>query len=87
MKIVKLPIEMIAWFTKEGIPHPIKFRMIDHDKSFMTIKVGRVLCREKEKLAGNVMYVFRCESAIDGTERIYELKYELETCKWILFKL
>lgn len=42
---------------------------------------------DKEKLAGNDMLVYKCQSVIKGAERLYELKYEFSTCKWILWKL
>jgi len=87
MKVVKKSIEMIAWFNQEGIPHPIKFRIMDNKESWIVIKVDRIIKRDTEKLAGNKMIVFRCQSIINGVEKIYEIKYELDTCKWILFKI
>jgi hypothetical protein len=42
---------------------------------------------DKEKLAGNEMLVYRCESSIDGIEKVYELKFEIKSCKWMLFKI
>jgi len=87
MKVVKMPIEMIAWFTQEGIPHPIKFRLKNDDESWIVVKVNRIISRDIEKLAGNKMIVFTCQSIIKGVEKIYEVKYEVESCKWMLFKI
>lgn len=42
---------------------------------------------ESEKLAGNPMLVFRCQSVINNLNKIYEIKFELKTCKWILYKI
>lgn len=39
MKICMQPIESIVWFTKEGIPHPLKYRILAKDKSYKTIKL------------------------------------------------
>lgn len=86
MKVVAKPIDMIAVFSKEGIPTPVRFKYCD-DETAMVIKVDRVIIREAEKLAGNNMVVFRCQSTIDNIQKVYELKYELSTCKWILFKI
>lgn len=33
------------------------------------------------------MLVYTCSAAIDGTEKIFEIKYDVESCKWILFKI
>ena len=86
MKIRMEPIEMIAWFTQEGLPHPLRYRL-PGDHSPVIIRVDRVLYRNEEKLAGNRMLIFRCQSVIRGVERLYELKYELNTCKWFLYKM
>ncbi|WP_459195780.1 hypothetical protein [Wukongibacter baidiensis] len=86
MKIVALPIECIAWFNKEGIPTPIKFRILNNSSN-KAVKVNQIVHREKEKLAGNHMYVFDCQSDIGGGVKRYQLKYALDTCKWMLFKM
>lgn len=87
MKVVNLPIEMIAWFTEAGTISPVKFRFMGQDKQNNTVKVDRTITISLEKLAGNRMMVFQCQSIIDAVERKYELKYELDTCKWVLFKI
>jgi hypothetical protein len=87
MKVVARPIDMVAWFTEDGIPHPMRFRISKEDSSFTVIKIDKILYTEKEKLAGNHMFVFRCQSTIKGIQRTFEVKYELGSCKWILFKI
>lgn len=87
MKILAMPIDMVCWFEKTGIPHPVRFRVTKEDKSETVIKVEKVIAVDKEKLAGNDMLVFKCQSVINNTKRLFELKYELRTCKWILFKM
>lgn len=87
MKVIRKPIEMIAWFTEDGIPTPIKFRIKDNKELWKIVKVKNILRRETKKLAGNKMIVFTCQSLINGTEKLYEIKYELDTCKWLLFKM
>lgn len=87
MKICMQPIESIAWFTKEGIPHPLKYRILTEDKSYKTIKVSQILFRTEEKIAGNRMLLFRCQGEVNGVLKIFELKYELSTCRWYLYKI
>lgn len=82
MKILMKPIEMIAWFTEEGVPKPIRYKVDD-----VVIKVQQVTSKSEEKLAGNRMIVFRCQSEINGVLKPFELKYEVGTCKWYLFKM
>lgn len=87
MKVVRKPIDVSAIFYQEGAIVPIKFRMQKNDESWVVVKVDRVITKELEKLAGNKMWVFTCESTIEDMQRLYQLKYELDTCKWMLFKI
>lgn len=87
MKIVAKVIEMIAWFKEDGDIRPLKFRMSQGQGEMQVIKVDQVISIDKEKFAGNVMYLFRCQSEINGELKRFELKYEPETSKWILFKI
>lgn len=80
------PIEMIAWFTQEGTPNPIRYKITSSDSSNIVVKVDRVVTRSEEKIAGNRMFIFRCQSEMNGLLKLYELKYELSTCKWYLYK-
>ena len=78
---------MLAWFTEDGTPNPLRFRMENEDKSYTVIKVDKILQKDIEKLAGNNMIIFKCQGNINGIEKIFQINYELRTCKWILFKM
>jgi hypothetical protein len=51
------------------------------------IKIDKVIVKDTEKLAGNNMLVYKCQSTIDNVIKLFEIKYEIATCKWILFKI
>ncbi len=87
MKVIAKSIEMISYTDKDGILKPIKFRIESEDKTYKVIKVDNIIHTELEKLAGNKMYKFRCQSIINGTEKVFELSYEIDSCKWMLFKI
>lgn len=80
------PIEMVARFNKHGLPRPVKFKALFEDIP-LVISVDQIILKSEEKLAGNPMLIFRCQSVINGLLKIYELKYELSTCKWFLYKM
>jgi hypothetical protein len=82
MKVLMKPIEMIAWFDLQGVLKPIRFRLDGE-----VIKVAQICHITEEKLAGNRMKIYCCQSEVNGQFRTYELKYELNTCKWFLFKM
>lgn len=79
MKVLNEPIDMIAIFQKEtGKITPFKFKYKD-----LPVKVQKVQKIYEEKLAGNKRIVFVC---IHNNKDIYELKYEIDSHKWFLFK-
>lgn len=87
MKIVRKDIDLLCWFDKQGAPHPLRFRLADEDGSNIVIKIDKVITHDMEKLAGNKMLVFTCQGIINNILKVFVIKYELETCKWVLFKI
>lgn len=81
------PIDMIAWFTREGLPTPIRFRVEQPYEEPAVVNISRVIDRKEEKLAGNPIIIFTCQSLIQGTEKLYEVHYELRTCRWYVYKM
>ncbi|HHY26880.1 MAG TPA: hypothetical protein GX523_09095 [Desulfitobacterium dehalogenans] len=81
MKVIMAPVEMIAKF-KEGFPEPVRFRYKGE-----VIDVEQIVKVSEEKLAGNRMKIYSCQSEIDGKMTRYELKFELQTCKWFLYRM
>lgn len=86
MKVLMQPVEMIARFSLDGTPRPVKYQVTSEGES-VVIRVDQILFKTEEKLAGNRMLLFRCQSEINGFSKIFELKYELNTCKWFLYKM
>jgi hypothetical protein len=86
MKVIMQPVEMVARFSENGIPRPVKCKATFEDVP-VVINIDQILLKTEEKLAGNRMIIFRCQSVIDGLLKVFELKYELNTCKWFLYKI
>lgn len=87
MKIVAKPIHMIAWHKPDGNIQPIKFKIDNEKDKDIIIKIDKIYSIEIERIAGNIMYKYICQSVIRDIERKYELKYEVDTSQWILFKI
>ncbi len=86
MKVVLQLIECIAWFDDKGRPTPLRFRILD-DNGNKTVKVDHIIHREIQKIEGKDIYIFDCQSKFRDQLKIYQLRYHLDTCKWILFKI
>lgn len=86
MKVLMKPIEMVARFSQDGILRPVKY-MVTFENKPVVIQVDKILFKTEEKLAGNRMIIYRCQSEINGILKQFELRYELNTCRWFLFKI
>lgn len=87
MKTMMKEIEMIAYFTKEGMPIPIKYRIANEEGELQVVVVEKVLWKKQDKRAGNLMITYACQSGFSGVERLYELRYEASSFKWYLHKI
>lgn len=87
MKVVAKPVEVVAWFSQKGEPNPVRLRITNQDETYSVIKVDKVKLKEKEGFMGSVTYVFECQSIVNGVLKPFQLKYELSTCKWMLWKI
>lgn len=87
MKVYMKPVKMISVSEEDGFVTPIKFQMKNEEKEYITVKIDSIVLREEEKLAGNRMLIFRCQSNFSGLVKVFELKYELNSMKWYLYKI
>lgn len=87
MKLLRKSVEVIALFDFDGNSKPMKFRLINEEEENTVIKIDKIVKREIDKFAGNKMLKYTCESCINGEVKLFELRYEMDTCKWYLYKM
>ena len=87
MRVVSRPIDTIVVFRGGSKPLPYKFRYTDNAGESREVLVGRILIAEKQKVGGIPMFVYDCQSVIEGRERRYQLKYRIPDCSWTLHKM
>ena len=78
MKLLNQPIKVMAIFNTDGKIEPVKFRLDDK-----VVKIQKVTKIYEEKIVGNKRLVFVCQH---NSSDIYEIKYELDSKTWYLFK-
>ena len=72
----------IGWFSE---CKSVKYVAYDIDE--VLISLDRVISKSNENFCGNKALIFDCQSIINGIERLYQIKYLISECKWILFKM
>ena len=78
MKIINEPIKVMAVFNTDGKIEPVKFRIDDK-----VVRIEKIMKTYEENIVGNKRIVFVC---LHKGKDIFELKYELDTKLWYLFK-
>lgn len=78
---------MLCIFDTTGILSPIRFRIQNEDGQKQVVRVEKIIKKDIEKLAGNKMIVYTCQSSINGESRLYTIKYEIDSCKWFIYKI
>jgi len=86
MKVVNKPIEMIAHNKPDGSIRPLRFRLQEEDE-LQVIKVDKIFASSIGEVDGNVTYIFSCMVAIHGINHMCEIRYDLMTTKWLLYKI
>jgi DNA polymerase-4 len=66
--------------------NPIRFK-IEEENKCEVVKIEKIISTDMEKLCGNKMWVFTCSSVIGNVEKVFELKYDVEGCSWLLYKI
>lgn len=86
MKIVRKPIDVVAIFKRGELPVPVRARMEIDGKEIVT-KVDRIIRVQKQASAGKGEILYVCQSVIYNVDRMYELKYLIDTFQWLLYKI
>lgn len=86
MKIVRKPIDVIAIFKRKELPVPARVCM-EIDGQAVITKVDRIIRAQKQASAGKGEILYVCQSVIYNVDRMYELKYLIDTFQWLLYKI
>lgn len=87
MKIINKPIEVVVVTDKEGVITPKKFRITAEDESDVTVVIDGVIKRDTYRVEKKQIRSFTCRCAINGVQKIVELKYFNEETSWILYRI
>lgn len=86
MKVVRKPVDVIAIFKRKELPMPVRVRM-KLDGQEIVVKVERIIKVQKQKNVGKGTIGYTCQSSINGADRVFEIRFLLDTIEWILYKI
>lgn len=87
MEVLDFPIKMISYVDNKGDLCPLRFRYKTEDGSIQDIKVENIIDKSTEKLADGNMIIYKCQSLIGNTIKLFEIKHDAATYKWNVFEI
>ncbi|BCZ45898.1 hypothetical protein psyc5s11_19650 [Clostridium gelidum] len=87
MNIVDKSIQVVTKTDGAGIVKPLCFSIADDNEGGEVINIERLVRRDKEKIGGDYTYTFTCEIIKDNMKRLCDLRLNLRTNEWILYRM
>lgn len=86
MDALNLPVQVIVFCEAGGDMRPLRFQYEDETHTVHTVPIGQITDSRKTNFVGMDAIHYICKGAEDGKEHMYELKYTVNTHKWVLFR-
>lgn len=87
MEVLLKPIEVVANFSPEGRISPIRFRVITDETGYETIYINNISRRRRERAGKSFIDIYTCTGQVMGAEKLLELKYEISSGEWSLYRM
>ena len=87
MEVLLTPIEAVATFTQDGGISPVRFRILRPDLGYETIFITQITRRQRQRLGKNFIDIYTCRGAVQDHDRIFELKHEIHSGRWSLYRI
>lgn len=81
------PVEMLSVCSPEGSLRPVRFRYEDETHAVQTVQISEIVSQKKISYVGIEAIVYICKAHIEELERLFELKYTVQTHRWVLFQV
>ena len=78
---------MVCAFSTQGEIKPVRFRYEDSDHQIITVDIDNTIAQKEMTIGKGGSLIFTCESGIEDIKRMYELRYEIGTHKWIFCRM
>ena len=84
MECENWPIQVIVHCGTGGELLPLRFRYEDGAHCLHTVHIRQVTDSRRVEYVGIPAILYLCKAFVEGKEHLYELKYTIQTHKWVL---
>lgn len=85
-KIVNIPVQMVSVTDRDGKITPLWFRFENEDHVIEKIDIEHVLSRNSTSIVGIHEKKFICTAVFGDIRHTFEIRYNIGTQKWQIFK-
>lgn len=78
------PIQTLCIVSTLGEIRPVWFRYEDEEHNIIKVDIREILSQKESRVAGRKELIYTCSAQADEQLTIVELKYTIESHKWIL---
>ena len=80
------PVAVISVCSSEGEIRPLRLQVEGEDRELRRLDIREVVSVTKVPYVGAEAYVFLCRTAIEGRDRLLELKYFIRSHTWWILR-
>lgn len=80
-------VQMVSVVNTTGDMIPLRFRFEQEDHTLQTVVIEKVLTSQETNYVGQRCIRYTCRAIIGEQNILFELKYLVESHKWVLSKL
>lgn len=84
--VVNIPVQMASITDRDGKITPLWFRFENEEHVIEKIEIEQVLSRESPSIIGIHDKKFICSAIFGDMRHVVEIRYNIETQKWKIFK-
>lgn len=87
MKMIDQPCETVCFFDKDGNIRPQRIRITDNNGEQQVIIITEAFEKYEGKVEGVECIIYKCQSNFENEVKVFELKFNKNEMKWLLFKM
>lgn len=82
-----VPVRMLTECGPDGTLQPIRFRLEDEAHQLRTVSIKQVVSAHEVQYVGIEAIIFLCKGDFGGIERLFELRYTVQSHRWTLLRM
>lgn len=83
---VPCPADVISLCEADGQIRPLRIRFLDESQQYQKMDIEQILRRDVVRFTGVEAEQFLCRATVEGTPRLFWLKYFLRSHSWCIME-